>query len=147
MEHPGLKSKDIVAATRFLANRDEINLDRVSGLSICASSGYMVKAFVDSDNLKTVAFAAARLHNPKIAAEVYGGQETVSELIATGRAEKARFAETDQRASPLHAQAKLMHFSEGESCQRQTARDHCNSDFETKRLGNQVRHWCDLPID
>ena len=65
MEPPHLKSKDIVAATRFLANRDEINLDRVSGLSICASSGYMFKAFVDSDNLKTVAFAAAGCITPR----------------------------------------------------------------------------------
>ena len=103
LEHPIRKSEDVVAAARFLASRDEIDSTRVGGLGICASSGYMVKAFIDSEDLKTIALAAAWLHDPGIALEVYGGEESVRGLIETSRAAEVRFDETGELSTIVAA--------------------------------------------
>jgi len=96
MENPIAKTEDIKAAVDFVSTLDEIDPNRIAGLGICASSGYMVKAYVEQPKLKTIALAATWLHNPEIAAEVYGGPESVSALIKTGQAAQEKFDQTGE---------------------------------------------------
>lgn len=91
LEDPIAKSKDIKSAIAFLKTRKDIDPERIGGLGICASSGYMVKAYTETPDLKAIALVAPWLHNPSIAAEVYGGEESVNNLIATGEEARESF--------------------------------------------------------
>jgi len=86
MEDPSIKTQDILAALEFLATCREVNSDKIGGLGICASSGYMSDAALQSPHLKSLALVAPWLHDAEIAKEVYGGEEGVTSLIETGRA-------------------------------------------------------------
>lgn len=94
VEDPIAKTYDIEAAVDFLSTLDQIDAERIGGLGICASSGYMVKAYVEQPKLKTIALVATWLHNPEIATEVYGGPESVASLIAAGEGAQANFEQT-----------------------------------------------------
>ena len=94
LESPEIKVEDIIAAGEFLSSRPEV--DRVSGLGICASAGYMATAAERSPTFKTIALVAPWLHNAAIVEEVYGGAEGVAGLIETGRNAVATEAETGE---------------------------------------------------
>jgi uncharacterized protein len=47
-ENPANKTQDIVAAANYLATREEVDANKIAGLGICASSGYMAEAAVES---------------------------------------------------------------------------------------------------
>ena len=96
LEDPVRKTEDIKAAAGFLATLDEIDSKRVGGLGICASSGYMIKAFTETPALKTIALVAPWLHNSDIAEEVYGGAESIQSLIATGEQAREKFEQTGE---------------------------------------------------
>lgn len=81
VEDPIAKTNDIKAAAQFLKTRNEIDADKVGGLGVCASSGYMVKAYSEGA-LKSAALVAPWLHDQKIATAVYGGEDSVKKLLA-----------------------------------------------------------------
>lgn len=85
LEDPARKTEDINAAVNFLAARPEVDADRVAGLGVCASAGYMGDAALQNANIKSVALVAPWLHNAEIVNAVYGGEEGVSQLIELGR--------------------------------------------------------------
>lgn len=85
-EDPATKTADILAAAEFMTGLDEINSDDVSGVGLCASSGYMAAAVADSPVFKKLALVAAWLHDPAMAEAVYGGPESVANLIDASRA-------------------------------------------------------------
>ena len=85
LEDPERKTEDIVAAAEYLAARPEVDADRLAGLGICASSGYMADAAARSPRIGSLALVAPWLHNAEIVEATYGGAETVENLIATGR--------------------------------------------------------------
>ena len=89
VEDPATKTADIKAAADFLANLDEIDESSISGLGICASSGYMAAATADSDKLQKVALVAPWLHDADMATAIYGGAESVAGMIAASNAEDA----------------------------------------------------------
>ena len=89
VEDPAIKTADIVAAVDFLAAQDEIDAERISGLGICASSGYMAAAVADSGGLRKLALVAPWLHDPEMAVGIYGGPEAAARLIASSEAEDA----------------------------------------------------------
>ncbi|MEM8652475.1 MAG: alpha/beta hydrolase [Pseudomonadota bacterium] len=89
VEDPVVKTADIHAAADFLATLDEVDTGGISGLGVCASSGYMASAVADSDKLAKLALVAPWLHDPKMAEGIYGGTETVAGLIAASEAEGA----------------------------------------------------------
>ncbi len=86
LEDPTTKTADIMAAATFMAGLDQVDGKRISGVGICASSGYMAAAVADSPVLGKLALIAAWLHNPKMAEGIYGGPENVKKLIAASRA-------------------------------------------------------------
>lgn len=81
LEDPQRKSADIVAAAEYLKSRPEVATNKLGGLGICASSGYMVKAYSENA-FNAVALVAPWLHNQEIATQVYGGKESVKNLLA-----------------------------------------------------------------
>lgn len=87
VEDPVTKTADIKAATDFMAVRDDIQT--ISGLGVCASSGYMAEAVADDTRLKKLALVAPWLHNAPMAEGIYGGAEAVAGMIAASEADDA----------------------------------------------------------
>jgi ketosteroid isomerase-like protein/dienelactone hydrolase len=92
LEVPADKIADIRAAAAFLATRPEIDATRIGGLGVCASAGYMAAAVAADPLFRAVAFVAPWFHDADIVREVYGGNEGVGQLIATGRSAAAQYA-------------------------------------------------------
>ena len=89
VEDPAVKTTDIEAAAEFLSTLNEIDSSRISGLGICASSGYMATAAADSDLFHKLAIVAPWFHTAEMAETVYGGPEAVAGMIAASEAEDA----------------------------------------------------------
>lgn len=85
LENPAIKTADIVAAAAFLATRPEVDADRIGTLGVCASAGFAVGAAGRSGDIRSVALVAPWLHDRAIVEAVYGGEDGVAALIATGR--------------------------------------------------------------
>ncbi|MCO7223199.1 alpha/beta hydrolase [Pleionea sp. CnH1-48] len=94
VENPTEKTKDIVAAADFLAQRPEVNPVKVGALGICASAGYATDAALQSKVIKAVAVVAPWYHDAEIVAQVYG--EHVKPLLAASRAAKSQYQKTGQ---------------------------------------------------
>ncbi|MEM9800473.1 MAG: nuclear transport factor 2 family protein [Planctomycetota bacterium] len=92
LESPTLKTADIVGAAEFLRSRPEVA--SVGALGVCASSGYVAHAAASSAAIESVALVAPWLHDAAIVREVYGGDEGVDALLATGRAAQAKYEAT-----------------------------------------------------
>lgn len=106
VEDPAVKTADIRAAATFLTTLPEVDSARVSGLGVCASSGYMAAAVADDDRLQKVALVAPWLHDAPMAEGIYGGAESVANLIAASEAEGA--AETVLLAASATDQNSVM---------------------------------------
>ncbi len=89
VENPATKTANIFSAAKFLSSLPEVRNDKISGLGICASSGYMASAVADSEYFEKVALVAPWLHDPVMAQGIYGGPDAVSQLIATSEADNA----------------------------------------------------------
>ncbi|MEM9603481.1 MAG: alpha/beta hydrolase [Pseudomonadota bacterium] len=82
VEDPTTKTADIHAAVAYLASRDDVDSASISGLGLCASSGYMAAVAADNDAIQRVALVAPWLHDPAMAEGIYGGAEAAAGLIA-----------------------------------------------------------------
>ena len=87
VEDPGVKTADIHAAADYMATRDDVQAGRLSGLGVCASSGYMADAVASNDSLSRLALVAPWLHDPEMAEAIYGGPEAAAGLIAASEAD------------------------------------------------------------
>lgn len=96
LENPTKKTQDIIAAANYLTTRPEVDANRIAGLGICASAGYMADAAVQSNDLKAIALVAPWLHNREIVNEVYGGEESVQSLIDTSRQAQVKYETTGE---------------------------------------------------
>lgn len=100
-ESPTAKIEDIKNAVTFLQTVDAVDSDRIAGLGMCASAGYMTTAAAQDNRIKSLITVAPWLHNPEIVNTVYGGELAVQQRIATGRAAKANFLQTGKVESIL----------------------------------------------
>lgn len=91
VEDPIRKTQDIIEAVNFLSTREEIDPSKIAGLGVCASSGYMVRAYAETKKLKTIALVAPWLHNREIVDQVYGGKEAVDGYISAGKKAEEEF--------------------------------------------------------
>ena len=89
VEDPAVKTADIHAAAAYLAQRTDIDAGQISGVGICASSGYMAEAVADNADLRKLALVAPWLHDPEMAEGIYGGPDSVANLIAASEADNA----------------------------------------------------------
>ena len=96
LENPANKTQDIIAAANYLTTRPEVDGNKIAGLGICASAGYMADAAVQSEDIKAIALVAPWLHNQEIVNEVYGGKESVQSLIDTSRKAQAKYETTGE---------------------------------------------------
>tara|TARA_Y100001960_G_scaffold283743_1_gene319032 strand:+ start:2372 stop:3334 length:963 start_codon:yes stop_codon:yes gene_type:complete len=85
LEDPASKTADINAAIDYLATRDEVDADKLAGLGICASAGYMSDAAAENKHIKALTLVAPWLHNKEIVEAVYGGKEGVAGLLVAGQ--------------------------------------------------------------
>lgn len=103
VEDPIRKTQDIVEAVNFLATREEIDTSKIAGLGVCASSGYMVKAFTETKKLKSIALVAPWLHNREIVDQVYGGKDAVDGYISAGLKAKEEFEKSGKLQTMIAA--------------------------------------------
>ncbi|MCQ8186617.1 alpha/beta hydrolase [Parvularcula maris] len=103
LEDPERKTQDIVAAASFLATQPEIDSERLGGLGICASSGYMVDAAARAPEIRSLALVAPWLHDAALVNQVYGGEESVRSLIKTGRDAERGYERTGEEQMALAA--------------------------------------------
>ncbi len=96
LENPTNKTQDIIAAANYLTKRLEVDGNRIAGLGICASAGYMADAAVQSNDLKAIALVAPWLHNQEIVNEVYGGEESVKSLIDLSQKAQVKYETTGE---------------------------------------------------
>lgn len=80
IEDPTEKISDIKAAAKFLSTRPEVDPDRISGVGICASAGYMAQAASESTHISAISLVAPWLHDSEIVEKAYGGKQAVSDL-------------------------------------------------------------------
>ena len=84
MEDPKVKTSDIVNAAAYLKGLEFVDSDKLYGLGVCASSGYMTDAALEGHFAK-IAVVAPWLHNKDLAETIYGGEEGVQGLIDASR--------------------------------------------------------------
>jgi uncharacterized protein len=94
LESPTAKIADIKNAVSFLQTVDAVDANRIAGLGICASAGYMAVASAEDSRIKSLITVAPWIHDPQIVETVYGGASAVQGLIATGRAAAEKFEQT-----------------------------------------------------
>ncbi|CCN34748.1 conserved exported hypothetical protein [Vibrio nigripulchritudo SO65] len=98
LEDPTRKTEDIRAVIDAISKLDSIDGQRIAGLGICASSGYMLDATAGNSLIKAVAVVAPWLHDKAMATTIYGGEESVTSLLAA--------AETAENSSePIYLEA------------------------------------------
>lgn len=93
-ESPTEKIKDIKNAVGFLQTVDAVDSNKIAGLGICASAGYMVEAAAQDSGIKSLISVAPWIHSPEIVNTVYGGEEAVQEKIKISEAAKKQFEQT-----------------------------------------------------
>ena len=113
LEDPQRKIEDIQAVIDAVKESGDefalVDTDRIAGLGICASSGYMLDAVLANKGVKTVAVVAPWLHDKTLATAIYGGEENVSALLAAAQnAEESDLLVTIEAAS-LTNQSALMY--------------------------------------
>ncbi|KAM3103561.1 alpha/beta hydrolase [Phormidesmis sp. 146-12] len=93
-ESPTAKIADIKNAVSFLQTVDAMDANRIAGLGICASAGYMAVATAEDSRIKSFITVAPWIHDPQIVDAVYGGKAAVETLIAKGKAAETKFEKT-----------------------------------------------------
>lgn len=94
-ESPAAKVQDIKSAATFLKSLPAVDGNRIGGLGICASAGYMAKAVAEDANFKSFATVAAWLHDPESLQSVFG-KETVQRRMELGKTARQTFDRTGQ---------------------------------------------------
>ena len=108
-EDPVAKTADIHAAVEFLASRPEVDPERIAGLGVCASSGYMAAAVADNPKLSKLALVAPWIHDPAMAEGIYGGAEAAANLIELGRTAEASAEDQAIVAASATDESSLMY--------------------------------------
>jgi len=111
-EDPESKVEDIASAVDYLQTRPEVDPDRVGGLAVCASAGYLMHAATMDDAIRSVALVAPWLHDSEIVEATYGGEAGIQKLIEMGRKAQAGYRETGEQtfvpAASLEDESAIM---------------------------------------
>jgi hypothetical protein len=93
-ESPSAKIADIKNAVTFLQTVDAVDPNRIVGLGICASAGYMAVATSEDSRIKSFIAVAPWIHDAQIVNTMYGGAAAVKQKIATAKAAETKFEQT-----------------------------------------------------
>jgi hypothetical protein len=96
-ESPAAKVQDIKNAVAFLQTLPVIDGERIGGLGICASAGYMAQAVAEDSSFKSFATVAAWLHDMDSLNALFG-EETVQHRMEIGRAAREQYDRTGKVA-------------------------------------------------
>jgi len=96
-ESPAAKVQDIKNAVAFLQTLPVIDGDRIGGLGICASAGYMAEAVAEDASFKSFATVAAWLHDVASLNALFG-EETVQQRMELGQAAREQYDRTGEVA-------------------------------------------------
>lgn len=94
-ESPAAKVQDIKNAVAFLKTLPLIDSDRIGGLGICASAGYMAQAVAEDDSFKSFATVASWMHDIESLNKVFG-EATVRYRMSIGRAARQQYDRTGE---------------------------------------------------
>jgi fermentation-respiration switch protein FrsA (DUF1100 family) len=95
-ENPPEKIVDILSALDYLGTLPFVAQDRIGGLGVCASGGYMANASGRDDRLKALVLVVPWLHDAASVPNYYGGPEGVQQRIEQAREAKARYEQTGE---------------------------------------------------
>lgn len=93
-ESPSAKIADIKNAVSFLQTVEAVDGNRIAGLGICASAGYMAVATARDSRIKSFIAVAPWIHDATIVNTIYGGEEVVQAKIESSQAARAKFEQT-----------------------------------------------------
>lgn len=93
-ESPARKSVDIRNAVAYAGTLPFTRAQRVGGLAICASAGYMARAIADGAPLNAFVTVAGWFHDAATIGQFYGGAQGVNERIALANAARAKYDRT-----------------------------------------------------
>ena len=93
-ESPSAKIADIKNAVSFLQTVEAVDGNRIAGLGICASAGYMAVATARDSRIKSFIAVAPWIHDATIVNTIYGGEEAVKAKIESSQAARAKFEQT-----------------------------------------------------
>ena len=92
-----LKIADIKSAVDFLSEHANVDTENLSGLGVCASSGYMAHATAQDKRIKKLILVAPWLHNPEIAKKLYDTRPGKTEgLLQSAKEAKEKYAQTGE---------------------------------------------------
>ncbi|MGJ5673238.1 MAG: alpha/beta hydrolase [Nostochopsis sp.] len=93
-ESPATKVVDIKNAVTFLQTVNAVDAQRIAGLGICASAGYMAVAVAEDPQIKSFVAVAPWIHDSTLVNTLYGGESGVQAKIEAGRAARRNFEQT-----------------------------------------------------
>lgn len=108
IEDPVTKTKDLQAASKYIASRKDVNGTRLFGVGVCASSGYIAQAAADG-SFQAIALVAPWLHNQALATQIYGGPEMAAKLMQSSEAASKHEIEAVVEAASTTNQAAPMY--------------------------------------
>ncbi|MEO0572474.1 MAG: nuclear transport factor 2 family protein [Bacteroidota bacterium] len=104
LEDYNIKIADIKAAVDFLSQHPNVDSNAITGMGVCASSGYMAHATAQDKRIAKLVLVAPWLHNAAIAKMIYdtrpGGTEG---LLQAAQEAKRTYAETGEMEYVLAA--------------------------------------------
>ncbi|WCE32064.1 alpha/beta hydrolase [Vibrio sp. SCSIO 43137] len=116
LEDPQRKIADIKAVFASLGQIKGVDASNAYGLGVCASSGYMLDAVLGNDDVKAAAAVAPWLHDRSIVNAVYGGAESVANLIQTGisalTSDKPQYIEGASNTNDASLMYKVPYYTE-----------------------------------
>jgi fermentation-respiration switch protein FrsA (DUF1100 family) len=95
-ENPPEKIADILSALDYLGTLPFVGHDRIGGLGVCASGGYMAHASGRDDRLRALVLVVPWLHDAASVGNYYGGEEGVRARCAQAIEAKIRFEQTGE---------------------------------------------------
>jgi uncharacterized protein len=93
-ESPVAKIRDIQNAVTYLQAVDAVDAQRIGGLGICASAGYMAVAVSQDSRIQSFVAIAPWIHDSNLVEVLYGGASGVAAKIEAGRAARRNFEQT-----------------------------------------------------
>lgn len=99
-----LKITDIRAAVDFLSQHSSVDTTQLTGLGVCASSGYMAHTAAQDNRIKQLVLVAPWLHNSEIARSLYDARPGGTDgLLTSAREAKQQYADTGEMPYVLAA--------------------------------------------
>lgn len=96
MESPSDKVADLRAAAAYLADRSDVDPERLAVVGICFGGNYAMHAAVEEPLLRTVAVVTPHVRNAEADELWLGGADEVAARLARGREAKEHFDATGE---------------------------------------------------